>query len=46
MSTMPKSTNPVDGGILERLFHLKEMNTNVRREILAGATTFVTMAYI
>ncbi|APX73245.1 guanine permease [Companilactobacillus allii] len=31
---------------LERLFHLKEANTSVRREILAGLTTFVSMAYI
>jgi AGZA family xanthine/uracil permease-like MFS transporter len=31
---------------LERVFHLKENNTNVRTEILAGITTFMTMAYI
>jgi len=31
---------------VERLFHLKEANTTVRREILAGLTTFVSMAYI
>ena len=28
------------------IFHLKESNTNVRTEILAGVTTFMTMAYI
>lgn len=28
------------------MFHLKEAKTNVRREILAGLTTFVSMAYI
>lgn len=31
---------------LSRYFHLKENNTNVRTELLAGLTTFVTMAYI
>lgn len=31
---------------LSRFFHLKENNTNVRTELLAGLTTFVTMAYI
>jgi len=31
---------------VERLFHLKEANTTVRREVLAGLTTFVSMAYI
>ncbi|MFF7706130.1 solute carrier family 23 protein [Pseudomonas sp. NPDC007930] len=32
--------------MLERLFHLKAHNTNVRTEILAGVTTFLAMAYI
>jgi AGZA family xanthine/uracil permease-like MFS transporter len=31
---------------LERIFGLAARGTTVRREILAGATTFVTMAYI
>lgn len=31
---------------LERVFHLKENNTTVRTEIVAGITTFMTMAYI
>jgi Permeases len=31
---------------MERLFHLEEAQTNVKREILAGLTTFVSMAYI
>ncbi len=38
--------NQKDTGALERFFHLKELNTTVRTEILAGVTTFVTMAYI
>ncbi|MFB5284309.1 NCS2 family permease [Peribacillus sp. Hz7] len=31
---------------MERLFRLRELGTNVRTEILAGFTTFLTMAYI
>lgn len=32
--------------MLDRLFKLSENNTNVRTELLAGLTTFLTMAYI
>ena len=32
--------------MLERLFHLRENNTTVRVELLAGLTTFMTMAYV
>ena len=32
--------------MLEKLFKLKENNTTVRTEIIAGLTTFMTMAYI
>ena len=32
--------------MLEKIFKLKENNTNVRTEIAAGITTFMTMAYI
>jgi AGZA family xanthine/uracil permease-like MFS transporter len=32
--------------MLERLFRLRERGTTVRRELLGGATTFATMAYI
>jgi AGZA family xanthine/uracil permease-like MFS transporter len=32
--------------MLERLFGLKAQGTNVRTEVLAGVTTFMTMAYI
>ena len=31
---------------MEKLFQLKENKTTVRREIIAGITTFVSMAYI
>jgi AGZA family xanthine/uracil permease-like MFS transporter len=32
--------------LLERIFHLRENDTTVRRELLAGITTFTTMAYV
>lgn len=32
--------------MLERLFRLKENGTDVRTEVIAGVTTFMTMAYI
>ncbi|MGL4903977.1 MAG: NCS2 family permease, partial [Cetobacterium sp.] len=31
---------------MEKLFQLKEHGTTVRQEIIAGVTTFLTMAYI
>ena len=31
---------------MEKIFRLKENNTNVRTEVTAGLTTFMTMAYI
>ena len=33
-------------GFLEKTFRLGENNTTVRREVLGGATTFMTMSYI
>jgi AGZA family xanthine/uracil permease-like MFS transporter len=32
--------------LLEQIFHLRENQTTVRRELLAGLTTFMTMAYV
>ena len=32
--------------MLEKLFKLEESNTNIQTELLAGFTTFITMAYI
>ena len=44
------STSTHTGGIrrltVEKLFKLKEHNTTVRTEIIAGITTFLTMSYI
>ncbi|MCI6888084.1 MAG: NCS2 family permease [Lachnospiraceae bacterium] len=31
---------------LEKMFHLKENHTDVKTEVMAGVTTFMTMAYI
>ena len=38
--------NDSNAGFLERQFKLKENNTNAKTEIMAGITTFMTMAYI
>ncbi len=35
-----------EDNMLEKLFKLKKNNTNVRTEVVAGITTFMTMAYI
>lgn len=32
--------------IIEKFFHTKELQTNIRTEIIAGMTTFMAMAYI
>lgn len=32
--------------VLEKMFHLKENKTDVKTEVIAGITTFMTMAYI
>jgi AGZA family xanthine/uracil permease-like MFS transporter len=41
------SSNTVsNAGFFEKQFKLKEHNTDVRTEIMAGVTTFMTMAYI
>jgi len=39
-------TETEPAGLLERRFELAERGTNLRTEILAGITTFLTMAYI
>jgi adenine/guanine/hypoxanthine permease len=32
--------------MLQRLFKLRENNTNLRTEVLAGVTTYMTRSYI
>jgi len=48
MSTKPETvkTNSAFAAWAERIFKLKEHKTDVRTEIIAGFTTFMTMAYI
>ena len=43
---MESPTGSNNLSFMEKLFHLEEANTTVRREVLAGLTTFVSMAYI
>ena len=35
-----------DNRLLESVFHLEENKTTIRRELLAGVTTFMTMSYV
>lgn len=42
---MPTAPAP-ESSLLERLFHLRERGTTVRTELVAGATSFLTMSYI
>lgn len=39
-------TQATNRSILEKIFKLSENNTTVKTEIIAGITTFMTMAYI
>lgn len=43
---MSKAVNESAGGFLERRFKLSENGTNVKTEVIAGFTTFLTMVYI
>ena len=45
MSNLEVNTEQTNG-FLDKLFKLSENNTNVKNELLAGFTTFMTMAYI
>lgn len=36
----------MESGFFEKIFKLRENHTNVKTEVLAGITTFMTMAYI
>jgi len=40
---MERNTNE---GFLQKMFHLSENHTDVKTEVVAGITTFMTMAYI
>ena len=45
-SVEPEQTGPQPQSRLDKFFKLREHNTTVRIEIIAGLTTFVTMVYI
>ena len=45
-SNRPVSHSPVQLSFLDKFFKLRENGTDVRTELLAGLTTFLTMAYI
>ncbi|MBU2407984.1 MAG: NCS2 family permease, partial [Gammaproteobacteria bacterium] len=46
MNPAPHLSSPASTGWAERIFKLREHGTSVRTEIVAGLTTFLTMAYI
>jgi adenine/guanine/hypoxanthine permease len=46
MSTTVPGHSTGSSTYLERVFHVQERGSSLRTEILAGATTFLTMAYI
>ena len=44
--TIPFGKTSREGGMLEKLFKLKEHGTDIKTEVIAGISTFLTMAYI
>jgi AGZA family xanthine/uracil permease-like MFS transporter len=46
MSTAIPQQSAAAPGFVERTFHIAERGSSMRTEVLAGATTFLTMAYI
>jgi AGZA family xanthine/uracil permease-like MFS transporter len=46
MTEVQPKTEPLAKGPLDRFFHLTENRTGIRTEMLAGVTTYLTMAYI
>ncbi|MGO0123117.1 NCS2 family permease [Desulfothermobacter acidiphilus] len=44
----PEATAATPGSVswIDKFFHLSERGTTIRRELLAGATTFLSMAYV
>ena len=43
---MPTTPQRCGHGLVDRLFKLREYGTTPRTEVIAGITTFLTMAYI
>ena len=46
LPTLGERARAADMGLFDRLFHLRESGSDVRTEVEAGFTTFLTMAYI
>jgi AGZA family xanthine/uracil permease-like MFS transporter len=46
MIMIPSGKTPGEDHLLEKLFKLKEHGTDVKTEVIAGISTFLTMAYI
>ncbi|GAA5314928.1 MAG: NCS2 family permease [Candidatus Pelagadaptatus aseana] len=46
MNTIDNRDIPAKTGLLERQFQLSERGSSVKTEVIAGVTTFLTMAYI
>jgi adenine/guanine/hypoxanthine permease len=46
MATAADSALEPKSALIERIFHLTENETSVRRELLGGLTTFMAMAYV
>ncbi|NLK21164.1 MAG: NCS2 family permease [Epulopiscium sp.] len=46
MAQSKAKKGPQSNGLLEKVFKLSQHNTDVKTEVLAGITTFMTMAYI
>lgn len=46
MIMIPSGKTPGEDHMLEKLFKLKEHGTDVKTEVIAGISTFLTMAYI
>ncbi|HEX6069771.1 MAG TPA: NCS2 family permease, partial [Longimicrobiaceae bacterium] len=46
LPTLGERARAADMGLFDRLFHLRESGSDIRTEVEAGFTTFLTMAYI
>ncbi len=45
-SAIPSSVNSANPGLLDRIFKLRQHETTIKTELVAGLTTFFTMAYV
>jgi AGZA family xanthine/uracil permease-like MFS transporter len=45
-TTAPPGTSPRTKSSLDSFFHISERGSSIRTELIAGAATWLTMAYI